>query len=259
MTIQARITAESGRRECGAEGSPGKNLRRKAKSLAKTVVDMALLPRLRAEKERLDCLHTMKGLIPTLCQFRGRWTIFANQEPGELSRLADRLLARPPKVVVEIGTARGGTLYLWSRIAVPGSLLVSIDKPGETGSVGKSTLAIYKSFGRDRGMQVFPIAGDSHSKSTHRVLETALGGKRVDFLFIDGDHTYEGVKQDFWGYRKYMASRGLIALHDIAVNPADPEIQVARFWPELQSQMDRTESFVTNPNRGPGIGLVFLN
>jgi hypothetical protein len=24
-----------------------------------------------------------------------------------------------------------------------------------------------------------------------------LGGERVDFIFIDGDHTYEGVKRDF--------------------------------------------------------------
>lgn len=226
--------------------------------MVKTIVDLAFLPRLRAEKQRLGELHAVPDLVRALCLFRGKGTIFANQEPDELKALAERLMGRPPKVVLEIGTAKGGTLYLWSRIAVPGSLLISIDKPGETGSVGRATLSIYKSFGRDRDITVFPIALDSHSEEAHRTVCAALGEKNVDFLFIDGDHSYEGVKMDFWSYRQYISPNGLIALHDVAVEPANTEIQVGRFWSELQEQETQTETFVSKPGKSPGIGLVFL-
>ena len=35
-------------------------------------------------------------------------------------------------------------------------------------------------------------------------LEKELQGESLDFIFIDGDHTYEGVKSDFTNYKKYL-------------------------------------------------------
>lgn len=37
---------------------------------------------------------------------------------------------------------------------------------------------------------------------------------KIDFLFIDGDHSYEGVKLDFELYSKLLSDNGLILLHD---------------------------------------------
>lgn len=37
---------------------------------------------------------------------------------------------------------------------------------------------------------------------------------KIDLLFIDGDHTYEGVKSDFDLYSKIMSERGVIMIHD---------------------------------------------
>jgi hypothetical protein len=37
---------------------------------------------------------------------------------------------------------------------------------------------------------------------------------KIDFLFIDGDHTYEGVKQDFELYSKILSDKGVIIIHD---------------------------------------------
>ncbi len=37
---------------------------------------------------------------------------------------------------------------------------------------------------------------------------------QIDFLFIDGDHSYEGVKTDFELYSKLLSDRGIIAIHD---------------------------------------------
>lgn len=40
---------------------------------------------------------------------------------------------------------------------------------------------------------------------------------KIDFLFVDGDHTFDGVKKDFDIYKNKMALHGTIALHDARV------------------------------------------
>ena len=37
---------------------------------------------------------------------------------------------------------------------------------------------------------------------------------KIDVLFIDGDHSYEGVKLDFELYSKLLAPKGVVILHD---------------------------------------------
>jgi hypothetical protein len=37
---------------------------------------------------------------------------------------------------------------------------------------------------------------------------------KIDLLFIDGDHSYEGVKKDFDLYTKLLSDSGLVILHD---------------------------------------------
>jgi hypothetical protein len=37
---------------------------------------------------------------------------------------------------------------------------------------------------------------------------------KIDVLFIDGDHSYEGVKQDFDLYSKILSDNGIIIIHD---------------------------------------------
>jgi hypothetical protein len=37
---------------------------------------------------------------------------------------------------------------------------------------------------------------------------------KIDFLFIDGDHSHEGVKKDFELYSTILSEKGIIMLHD---------------------------------------------
>jgi predicted O-methyltransferase YrrM len=38
----------------------------------------------------------------------------------------------------------------------------------------------------------------------------------IDFLFIDGDHAYDGVKHDFEAFRPWLTDRAVVAFHDSA-------------------------------------------
>jgi hypothetical protein len=41
---------------------------------------------------------------------------------------------------------------------------------------------------------------------------------KIDYLHIDGDHSYEGVKQDFDLYSTIMSENGIISIHDTDIN-----------------------------------------
>lgn len=41
---------------------------------------------------------------------------------------------------------------------------------------------------------------------------------KIDLLFIDGDHSYEGVKQDFDLYSSILSDNGIIIIHDTDPN-----------------------------------------
>lgn len=50
--------------------------------------------------------------------------------------------------------------------------------------------------------------------------------KKIDYLFIDGDHTYEVVKKDFEDWYPHVKTGGIISIHDSAANRGGPS-----FWP----------------------------
>ncbi|MBC7867892.1 MAG: class I SAM-dependent methyltransferase [Gloeobacteraceae cyanobacterium ES-bin-316] len=58
--------------------------------------------------------------------------------------------------------------------------------------------------------KIVMVRGWSHHVIT--TLENIIG--KVDFLFIDGDHNYEGVKKDWLLYSKLLTKNGIVAFHD---------------------------------------------
>lgn len=47
----------------------------------------------------------------------------------------------------------------------------------------------------------------------------AMGGLPVDFVFIDSDHSYEGLRGDWEAWRGLVAPGGIVALHDSRSTP----------------------------------------
>ena len=84
-----------------------------------------------------------------------------------------------------------------------------------------------------------------------------LGDYPIDFLFIDGDHRYAGVKKDYKLYSDLVRPGGLIALHDIRPNPEANTVEVFKLWNEIKTTEVKTEEIVHEPYRGKfGIGLL---
>jgi len=54
---------------------------------------------------------------------------------------------------------------------------------------------------------------DTTSQEFEDILLKDTGGK-IDFAFIDGDHSYNGVKNDFNKVYKYLTEEGIIVFHD---------------------------------------------
>jgi predicted O-methyltransferase YrrM len=217
------------------------------------------MSRLRALEAQLPAPQTRLA-IPFLFRGHGSFrSIRPLQSQFEIGELYQAVLAHKPKVVVEIGTCHGGTLYLWCQAADPSATLISIDLPeGEFGGGYPACRAdFYRGFATG-SQQVHLLRADSHSPDTARRVQELLGEQTIDFLFIDGDHTYAGVKQDFELYSPLVSKDGLIALHDIAPRPDEPRIEVWRFWNELKERAPAAKEWLdTTPNgRRIGIGLV---
>ncbi|MGQ9819206.1 MAG: class I SAM-dependent methyltransferase [Candidatus Kapaibacteriales bacterium] len=177
----------------------------------------------------------------------------------EISKLLQILDNIKPKVIIEIGTANGGTLFLLSRIASDDATIISIDLPkGKFGGGYPSwKIPFYKSF-RSGNQKIFLLRCDSHSEATLEKVKSILKGKGVDFLLIDGDHSYNGVKKDFLLYHKLVKSNGTIAMHDIVLHPFTSECQVDKFWAELKNKYQTLEIISSQNQIWAGIGLIFM-
>ena len=180
--------------------------------------------------------------------------LHAFQVAEELVRLLEDVKRLNPQTVLEIGTHRGGTLYLWARLAQPEAILVSIDLPGGKFGGGYSPFRapIYRRFAQER-QKLHLMRANSHAESTLEETKRLLSGRQIDLLFIDGDHTYEGVKKDWEMYSPLVRSGGLIVFHDVAGNYG--ETQVKAFWDTVKTSHIHKE-YMSHPEGLYGIGVL---
>jgi predicted O-methyltransferase YrrM len=181
----------------------------------------------------------------------------AIQHIDELSEFAAALIDRPPRTVLEIGTAQGGVFWLLCRLATPDATLISLDLPPDERLSGGEHVAIDLQAMKQPGQAVHAVLASSHEPDTLARVRSLLAGRPLDVLFIDGDHTYDGVRQDYQMYAPLVRTGGVVAFHDIVRTPW-PECQVDRFWGELaQDRSLQPRAIVGSvPSHFGGIGLV---
>jgi predicted O-methyltransferase YrrM len=173
------------------------------------------------------------GFPATLIACRAKG-LGAAQKLKEFAGLARLVGKQPPRVVVEIGTLHGGTLWTWCQLATDEATIVGIDLPGGPFGGGLTDADRLRVGGYPRRSQtIHLIEADSHAPETKQRLLGLLAGQPVDLLFIDGDHGYAGVKQDFAMYAPLVRPGGLIAFHDVLLHE-DSDTDVARLWDEIK-------------------------
>lgn len=74
---------------------------------------------------------------------------------------------------------------------------------------------------------------------------------KYDCIFIDGDHSYNGIKNDFENAKKYINDKGFIILHDI-VSSSCPG--VVKLWNEIKTE--KCIEFIYSTTCGIGIYLL---
>jgi predicted O-methyltransferase YrrM len=194
--------------------------------------------------------------LAELAVFRG-----ACQKIRELTPLVARLKRRQLHTVIEIGTLKGGTLWLWCQVARPDAVILSVDLPGGEfgGGYQAKDLKRFRAYAQAAQSLRF-IRKDSHQRATRQEVAKQLHGRAVDLLFLDGDHRYGGVKQDFALYAPLVRTGGLVVLHDILPHPQVPSCGVDRFWQEIKGYFKHREFVEAEDDRGwgqwGGIGLL---
>jgi predicted O-methyltransferase YrrM len=214
-----------------------------------------------ADRRRLRSLSVDVGFDEALGHARDWFGI--TQQPEEARRLWALVRTLEPKSVLEIGLDTGGTFFLWTRAAAPDALLIAIDtRPaGKLGRWSPFQLS-RRSFARGNQRIRLLLGRDSHSEETVGTVRSILANGRLDFLFIDGDHSYAGVRADFELYAPLVRPGGIVALHDIwpasrSEGTCPPNDGVVEFWRELASKFE-TEEFVDRSPDGFGIGVVHV-
>jgi len=140
-----------------------------------------------------------------------------------------------PKVIVDIGTYLGGSACLWRDTFTP-DILITID--------------IMQRIPGMEGVEF--LLGNSKDAETVGRATSLLKGRKIDFLFIDGDHAYEGVKRDFELYSPMVRDRGIIMFHDVIYHTDVDD--VPSFWKEVKRNYDYIE--IAQNFNTTGIGLI---
>jgi cephalosporin hydroxylase len=185
--------------------------------------------------------------------------LYPGQVRSEILRLAALVHERKPRVILEIGTANGGTLFVWCRVAPAEATILSLDLPGgiHGGGYPYWKTFLYRSFA-SATQRLHLLRGSSHDPQMRAQVQALLPAAGIDFLFIDGDHSYPGVKSDFELYAPLVRQGGVIALHDICVARPELDSHVDQFWNELKPGRQHLE-FIEDPAQGwGGIGVLFV-
>lgn len=175
-----------------------------------------------------------------------------NQSPYEIGLLYNFLQGKRIKDVLEIGTQGGGSALLWAKLVESrDGHVVSIDRASQTPKVYENHVL------KD---VIIEIEGDSHNQVTIQGVHDVISsnGGEIDFLFIDGDHTYQGVKADFEAYSSLVKKGGWIAFHDIADTEwhRSQNCRVSDFWEEIKQKYNHIEIVDPNDKKWMGIGLM---
>lgn len=169
----------------------------------------------------------------------------ALQKQEELYRYLWLLSILNPRIHLEIGCDAGGSLWATKQV-LPRAIIFGI-------TLVDGPYSSQYQLAEEASNGCYIIDGDSQMYDTRGRLMEILNEQHLDSLFIDADHSYDGVEADYRMYSPLVHMNGMIAFHDIC-HHTHPGIGVERFW---QSIPKRTHvELVSPPTDWGGIGVM---
>lgn len=145
-----------------------------------------------------------------------------------------------PSVCVEIGSARGlSACYVGLALKELGAgHLYAIDPHMRTDWNDQDSVDTYRLM--QRNLRAFGVANCVTIIREYSDKAAAGWDRQIDLIFIDGDHSYEGVKRDWDLFVPHLREFGVVIFHDtlwdIAPDPslARDDMGVPRFVDDLR-------------------------
>ena len=163
-----------------------------------------------------------KTLIHTVKYFLGIDDADTQTSANERSTL--KRLAKNANKVLEIGVFEGHSTKLLAESMSPSGILYAID-PFFAGRLGVSygelisRSQISKACQQNKGVQVQVLKDFSYT-----VAQKNKDLCDLDLIFIDGDHSLEGITRDWSDWSNRVKKGGIIALHDTKVPDYNPNV-----------------------------------
>jgi predicted O-methyltransferase YrrM len=145
----------------------------------------------------------------------------------EAERTAVAKHARNRRRLVEIGVMHGATTRLLCDVKAPDGVVYGID-PFQAGRLGIS-------FERLIAIREVRRSGKPGVRFLRALSTDAAVGwtTPIDFLFIDGDHSWQGISDDWRLWAPWISPGGIVALHDSCSVPGRADQDSVRFTNEV--------------------------
>jgi hypothetical protein len=108
-----------------------------------------------------------------------------------------------------------------------------------------------KSFLNNVQNKVYTIkAWSSELDGVLQFIEKTTGRKKIDLLFVDGNHSIQATYNDF-RYVQYLSDGGVVLFHDVSVHPA------GLVFDAIDDKLFRKEKMFLHHPQSSGVGIAY--
>lgn len=110
----------------------------------------------------------------------------------------------------------------------------------------KNGINCFKNFGLEKNIKIFV--------QTTNIFKKNNKNKKYDYIYIDGDHSYSGVKFDYESFWPNLNKNGYMLFHDICVKGNLPEGEYG-VW-KLFDEISQKNSHININYKKSGLGII---